>query len=754
MGLNRREFLQRSGWLLAALGISEALFWQMSDRYAQALAQPTKRKLALLVGINQYPNLEAQSTPLRGCVTDVELQRELLICRFGFAPSDILSLTDSLATRENIEAAFNSHLREQAKPGDAIVFHFSGFGSQVSLGSSLETLQNSLVPVDDILPTESAPIANDLLEETLLLWLRKRSQPQASLLTENAIAILDTSYAYPGTDLIGNLRIRSRYRPTFGQISNEELALLEELRAIAVKPTFPKFPSKITAAAPDRLSAELGWNGFSAGVFTYALTQSLWQTTDATNLQISFSQAASAISELTESNRFPPIPNPNSKDEKLPMNFSPLILNAPAAEGATIAVEEGGKNVQLWLGGLPGNILDFYGVNSVFSLVPETIPRLQVRSRNGLVAKAQIRELPLTIGEFVAPQVGQLVRERIRVLPRNIGLTVALDSQLERIERVDATSAFTAIPQVSVVTGEQLADYRFGRVLETAIAQMPNTPLPTLSQGRYGLFSVGQSLIPNTIGDGGEAVKVAVQRLAPQLNTLLAAKLLGLVANVRSSLLKVRATFATIAPEAEVLIEQAPQRAFEKSEAEINDSLNPTAERIVNLSVGTRIQYKLYNGSDRPVYFMVFCLDSRGQTIAFNPPFPETTGGEDLSSLSQFAIAPGETISLPALPNLVSTATNTFGWLIQGSLGLVETQIILSQAPFTNTLTALEGGMQKIRDTLPVRVLLNPLKVAKAVLQDLHIASISGVQEAGVATEDFALDVNNWATFSFVYRVI
>ena len=746
MGLNRREFLQRSGWLLAALGFSEALLWQMSDRYAQALAQPTRRKLALLVGINQYPNLEAQSKPLSGCVTDVELQRELLISRFGFVPSDILSLNDSLATRQNIEAAFNSHLREQAKAGDVVVFHFSGFGSRISLDASLEQVQNSLVPVDDILTTESAPIANDLLEESLLLLLQ-------SLPTENAIAILDTSYAYPDTDLIGNLRIRSRYRPTFGQISNEELGLLKELRTIAAKPSFTRFKSKITAAVPYHLAAELGWNGFSAGVFTYALTQSLWQTTDAANLHISFSQAASAISKLTESEAFPQVQNDNSKDEKLIGNFSSLILNTPAADGAIIAVEEGGKNVQLWLGGLPGNILDFYGVNSVFSLVPETTPRLQVRSRNGLVAKAQIRELASTIGEFVAPQVGQLVRERIRVLPRNIGLTVALDSQLERIERVDATSAFTAIPQVSVVTGEQLADYRFGRVLESA-TQMQNTPLPSLSQDRYGLFSVGQSLIPNTIGDGEEAVKVAVQRLAPQLNTLLATKLLGLIANVESSLLKVRATLGTIAPQVEVLIEQVPQRAFENTVADTSDSLNLTADRIVDLPVGTRIQYKLYNGSDRPVYFMVFSLDSRGQTIAFNPPLAETAVGEDTASLSPFAIAPGETISVPPIPNLVTTATNTFGWLIHGSLGLVETQIVLSQAPFTNTLAALEGGMQKIRDTLPIRVLLNPLKVAKAVLQDLHIASIPEIQEAGVATEDFALDVNNWATFSFVYRVI
>ena len=55
MGLTRRDFLQRSGRAIAALGLSEAGLAALVDRYGQALAAPTRRKLALLVGINQYP---------------------------------------------------------------------------------------------------------------------------------------------------------------------------------------------------------------------------------------------------------------------------------------------------------------------------------------------------------------------------------------------------------------------------------------------------------------------------------------------------------------------------------------------------------------------------------------------------------------------------------------------------------------------------------------------------------------------------
>ena len=83
---------------------------------------------------------------------------------------------------------------------------------------------------------------------------------------------------------------------------------------------------------------------------------------------------------------------------------------------------------------------------------------------------------------------------------------------MERIERVDATSAFAGFSHVStVVAGEKPTDYVFAKLQETP--------------SHYGLFSLGGELIPNTTGEVGEAVKSTVQRLAPKLSTLLAAKL-------------------------------------------------------------------------------------------------------------------------------------------------------------------------------------------------------------------------------------
>jgi hypothetical protein len=103
-----------------ALGLHPQRLMAQGDRYGQVLAQSTSRKRALLVGINQYPN-SARFTPLQGCTTDVQLQRELLIHRFGFHPDDILVLSDDAddqPTRANILTAFEEHLITPTRAGD------------------------------------------------------------------------------------------------------------------------------------------------------------------------------------------------------------------------------------------------------------------------------------------------------------------------------------------------------------------------------------------------------------------------------------------------------------------------------------------------------------------------------------------------------------------------------------------------------------------------------------------------------------
>ena len=90
MSLARRQFLQSivAGFVGSQICIDQIvdqMAWA-ADSYAQNLAKTTRRKLALLVGINQYA-ARNEWLPLNGCITDVELQRELLIHRFSFNPN-------------------------------------------------------------------------------------------------------------------------------------------------------------------------------------------------------------------------------------------------------------------------------------------------------------------------------------------------------------------------------------------------------------------------------------------------------------------------------------------------------------------------------------------------------------------------------------------------------------------------------------------------------------------------------------------
>lgn len=103
-------------------------------------------KKALLVGINNYPGT---SNDLMGCVNDVQNMQNLLESMFGFATEVITMLTDREATTVNILKGLEA-LVAGARPGDLLVFHYSGHGSQVPdpEGDESDQLDEILCPYD------------------------------------------------------------------------------------------------------------------------------------------------------------------------------------------------------------------------------------------------------------------------------------------------------------------------------------------------------------------------------------------------------------------------------------------------------------------------------------------------------------------------------------------------------------------------------------------------------------------------------
>jgi len=97
-----------------------------------------------------------------------------LIHHFGYKENDILILKDKQATRKGILTAFEEHLLKQAKPGDVVMFHFSGHGSQVydaDCDSKDDCLNSTFVPFDNNLSLNTrilkGGVVNDIMGHTL-----------------------------------------------------------------------------------------------------------------------------------------------------------------------------------------------------------------------------------------------------------------------------------------------------------------------------------------------------------------------------------------------------------------------------------------------------------------------------------------------------------------------------------------------------------------------------------------------------------
>jgi len=88
--------------------------------------QKDSNNQALLVGINDYGGVG----DLRGCLNDLTNLRNVLKTFYGFTNEQIRVLTDERATCENILFRLRKMVKE-SKPGDFLVFHFSGHGSQI-----------------------------------------------------------------------------------------------------------------------------------------------------------------------------------------------------------------------------------------------------------------------------------------------------------------------------------------------------------------------------------------------------------------------------------------------------------------------------------------------------------------------------------------------------------------------------------------------------------------------------------------------
>ncbi|MEM8610568.1 MAG: caspase family protein [Cyanobacteria bacterium P01_H01_bin.105] len=711
--MKRREFLSATGVILGAFGLSQSqlLGWQ------RALADPSRRKLALLIGINQYPSgvLGKNVKPLTGCLTDVELQRQLLIYRFGFESNNIVTLVNAQATQIGIIDALYQ-LTQASTANDVVVVHFSGCGSQVALG---DKRVKTWVPVDGNLPTASQPQSRDVP----VSWVK---QIMAKLKTKQVFTVVDAGYTKPNVPLSSGYRIRSRWDiPTvkdfyFPTLSVDGTSDLDRLK-ISADPSF--FPGDLLMAARDGQPAiERQWPDFGAGLFTYGLTRYLWATQLPTRLSAAMRGAQESILPLVPNQT--PYWTTQTADEHAVYGTADL----PSLDAVITAVE--GRSATVWLGGLPANVVQHSEQFEFAGRSDSDEQTVMLRSQTGLSGRIKLPD-----GEPWL--VGQPLYEVVRVLPKDIPLVVSLESGLERIERVDATSALAALSFVDSTDDTHPADCMLGKFQSEDVAASDIAVVPTVKQG-YGLFTPTRDLVAGTLAKQDEAVKMAVSRLSPKLRTMLAMKLLRLSENQASSRLAVRLNLLLANGETEkLLLQQETRQASGKaSKSRLADAAS-RQNRPLEFSQGSRLRYQALNFGLAPVYTMLVGFDARDRMLAF---FPPSDGQPYSMELLQTALTlqPGTSASLPTQKN---------AWVVDDSQGRVETYLVCSTRPLTNCWQVL---LSTVNTASNQRVNLgdNALPLIRALLDDL-----SAGEDADNASDEYTLNTVNWATIGCHYSI-
>jgi len=213
-------------------------------------------KKALLVGINDYPGT---FNDLMGCVNDVQNMCGALTSYFGFAKENINILIDRDATTFNILKALEMLVYE-AKPGDFLVFHYSGHGSQVpdTNGDEKDRLDEIICPCD--LDWRSKVIRDDDLSKVF-------EPVPAGVHIE---VILDSCHSGTGLRTAGGAYCRQRFLPMPEEIM---VKVGEQRKVTPIKPE--RIQVLWAACRANQFAADAYFGGKYGGAFTTSLCESL-----------------------------------------------------------------------------------------------------------------------------------------------------------------------------------------------------------------------------------------------------------------------------------------------------------------------------------------------------------------------------------------------------------------------------------------------------------------------------------------------
>ena len=251
-------------------------------------------KRALIVGINYV----GTGHPLKGCINDAHNMHRLVLDDLGFSQTKLV--LEDAATTEGILSGLH-WLVDGVKPGDVILFHFSGHGSQVRSNIEPDGLDEIICPID--LDWKTKVIKDDQFKQIF------STVPNGV----NVTVILDCCHSGSGMDqdqtLFTQTRVQlhqeqplvekeGRFLPMPADIQHEIDTEHLEIREFKTSRDVNRSALLIAGCLPHQTSADAFIDGQFQGAATYALRNAL------TEGKKTYREIAQHMTEYMEAARF------------------------------------------------------------------------------------------------------------------------------------------------------------------------------------------------------------------------------------------------------------------------------------------------------------------------------------------------------------------------------------------------------------------------------------------------------------------
>ncbi len=237
---------------------------------------------ALLIGVGTYKHLPYITSKgekldnLKGPANDVQKIKDMLISVYNFREDNILVLKDQEATREAILGQFNQWLVKGTRPGDLVLFYYSGHGTRIPKAAS--GFYKAICPYDTLLNAKKLSEAKLIINEELGELLGK-------LRGREVVVIMDSCHSggmtrsirgIPVDELELTPAIQSKYLPI--EITDVDSAEINRGMGLNIPKRGDGFEDRISilSSREDQLSVEMTFpSGVIQGAFTAALLEGI-----------------------------------------------------------------------------------------------------------------------------------------------------------------------------------------------------------------------------------------------------------------------------------------------------------------------------------------------------------------------------------------------------------------------------------------------------------------------------------------------